>query len=145
MVDTHNVFKFNQSEIHMRYTIDDLIDRASIIQLKFERTKNLEDRGRWINEIRGYSQAIGIYIGEGVCTREQVKEWFSELYKANAKVWDLESQVRNGKDGRLSLEKVGKYAVEIKGRNKERIQIKNKIIEVTGQGYKEIKVDHASE
>lgn len=128
----------------MRYPLDELLDKVSIMQLKFERIPDLEDKSKWINELRKYSQAIGIYVGEGICTREQVTGWFEELYKINGRVWDLEAAVRQGKDQELGYEEIGKRAIAVREMNKERISVKSKVVETTGVGYKDVKVNHAS-
>ena len=131
--------------IKMRYPLDELIDKSSIIHLKFERLESLEDRSRWINEVREYSIAIGEFIGDGICTYEQVEGWYKKLYEANAKTWDLEADIRKGKENKLGLEEVGRRAIAIRESNAERIKIKNDIVSSVGEGYEEIKINHASE
>jgi len=128
----------------MIYPLDELIDKSSIIQLKFERIENLEDRSRWINEIREYSVAIGEYIGKGVCVYEQIQDWFNKLYEINGKTWDLEADIRKGKEGELGLEEVGRRAIAIRENNGKRIKIKGDIVKKTGMGYEDIKINHAS-
>ena len=129
----------------MRYPLDELIDKISIIQLKFERIDNLDDKNKWINELRKYSQAIGIYVGEGVCTREQAENWFNRLYEANGNIWDLEANIRKGQLEQMSMEEVGKTAIRIRESNGLRVRIKSEIVDKTGIGYKDIKINHASE
>ena len=68
-----------------------------------------------------------------------------KLYEVNGKIWDLEADIRKGKEGELGLEEVGRRAIEIRNLNKTRISIKNEITEVTGSGFKDVKVNHASE
>lgn len=128
----------------MRYPLDELLDKSSIIQLKFERIDDLEDRSRWMNEIRDYSIAIGEYIGGGACAYKQIKDWFNKLYEINGKIWDLEADIRKGKEGELGLEEVGRRAIAIRNNNGGRIRIKGEIIETIGVGYKDIKINHAS-
>lgn len=129
----------------MRYPLDELLDKSSIIRLKFERIPNLENRSQWAREIFDYSVAIGVYIGEKICSQNEVDEWIEELYKVNGRIWDLEADIRAGKDKELGLEEVGKRAIQIRNINGERIRIKSKIIDKIGQGYKDIKINHASE
>ena len=128
----------------MRYPLDELIDKTSIIKLKFERIEKLEDRGIWANYLKEYSMAIGEYIGDGTCTAEQVEDWFERLYEANATTWNLEADIRKGKDEELGLEKIGKLAIEIRENNSIRIMIKAEIVEVIGKGYKDFKENHIS-
>ena len=151
----------------MRYPLDELLDKTSIIQLKFERLEYLEDRNRWANEIKEYSIAIGEYIGKGICTKEQVEYWFKQLYEINGQIWGLEADVRKGRLEGLDFDKleefevtklnslskdeisllagVGLRAVKIRYTNGKRVKIKSNIVEEIGLGYKDIKINHASE
>jgi len=128
----------------MRYPLDELIDKSSIIRLKFERIPDLEDRKKWAREIFDYSVAIGEYIGEKTCSYNQIEEWMNKLYDVNGRIWDLEAAIRQGKDKELGLEEVGRRAIKIRETNGERIRVKSEIIDNIGQGYKDIKINHAS-
>jgi hypothetical protein len=130
--------------IKMRYPLDELIDKTSIIKLKFERLGHLKDRSRWANEMKEYSIAIGEYIGDKTCTYEQIEDWFDRLYKANGETWDLEAAIRQGKDEELGLEEIGRRAIKIRENNGLRIAIKSEIVDVIGNGYKDIKINHIS-
>lgn len=123
----------------MRYPLDEIIDKRTICQLKIERIKDREDRQRMIKEFSDYNFAIAEYIQEGVCTRSQVEEWHKKLYEVNARGWDMESDIRNGKD--MKLDEVGKRTIKLRTFNKERLRIKTSIVEATGIGYKEIKIN----
>lgn len=127
----------------MRYPLDELIDKKSIIRLKIERIDS-QEKNRLKKEYQDYNQAIEEYISEGVCSKEQVIDWYKRLYKANGNTWDLESKIRKGQIGDLSLEEVGKTAINIRKSNGVRVGIKSEIVEITGIGYKDIKINHAS-
>ncbi|MEK6820527.1 MAG: hypothetical protein AABX71_02335 [Nanoarchaeota archaeon] len=129
----------------MRYPLDELLDKRSIIQLKIERVEGGGERPRLIGEFGDYTFAIAEYMHEGVCTQEQVNEWHRRLYEANGRTWDLETKIRLGQIGDLSLEEVGRTAVEIRESNGVRVSIKSEIVEKTGIGYKDIKINHASQ
>ena len=128
----------------MRYPLDELIDKRSITQLKAERIEETQDRTRLINEFSDYTFAIADYINENICTKEQVDSWHAQLYNANANTWDLETNIRKGQTGNMSLEEVGKTAITIRESNGVRVKIKSDIVEVIGLGYKDIKINHAS-
>lgn len=128
----------------MRYPLDELIDKRSIVQLKIERIQDDSDKARLKKEYSDYNQAIQEYISEGVCTEEQVKEWHNQLYKANGITWDFESKIRMGQIGDLSLDEVGRTAIKIRESNGVRVRIKSSIVEKIGMGYKDIKINHAS-
>jgi hypothetical protein len=129
----------------MRYPLDELIDKRSIVQLKIERIEDDLDKERLRLESKDYSNAIKEYIDESACTPEQVEEWHKQLYEANGKTWDLEARIRKGQIGDLSLEEIGRTAIKIRESNGIRIRVKSDIVEKTGIGYKDIKINHASE
>ena len=127
----------------MRYPLDELLDRRSIIQLKIERIAD-EEKQRLKQQYKDYTRAIEEYVEEGTCTREQVEEWHNRLYGINSQIWDLEADMRQGKEGKLSLEEIGKRASQIRDRNRIRVGIKNEIVETCGLGYKDVKINHVS-
>lgn len=126
----------------MRYPLDELLDKRSIIQLKIERISGENPRLR--KEYDDYSNAIQEYIQENVCSLNQVELWHKKLYEANAGTWDLEADIRKGKEGELGLEEVGRRAIAIRESNRVRVRIKSDIVKKTGIGYGDIKINHAS-
>src|SRR3989344_706650 len=128
----------------MRYPLDELLDKRSIVLLKIERIKDDDLKERLWKEFSDYTVAIWEYIKEGVCTIQQVEEWHRELYESNGATWDLESGIRKGQIGDMSLEDVGRTAMKIRESNGIRVAIKSKIVEIVGIGYKDIKINHAS-
>jgi FtsZ-binding cell division protein ZapB len=129
----------------MRYPIDELIDKRSIIQLKIERIGNKEDRERLKEEQKAYSKAINVYIKDRICSEEEAQSWHDRLYEANGKTWDLETDIRKGQTGDMSLEDVGRAAIAIRESNGVRVAIKSEITTLTGIGYRDIKINHASQ
>lgn len=129
--------------IKMRYPLDELIDKRSIIQLKIER---IPDRKTELSgEYEDYTGAILEYEKENIASPMEVVEWHEKLYKVNGQIWDLEADIRAGKEGELGLEEVGKRALAIRNLNSERILVKRNIVIRTGIGYKDVKDNHASE
>lgn len=63
----------------------------------------------------------------------------------NLKIWHLEEQIRAGKEGELTKEDICDRAIKIRTLNNERIALKNAINEDFGEGFEEVKVNHASE
>ncbi len=129
----------------MRYPLDELLDKKSIIQLKIERIDNESDKERLKREIEDYTEAIEKYIEENLCSSEDVKKWFDELYEANGRTWDLETNIRKGQIGEMSLDEIGRTAIKIRESNGVRVRIKSKIVEAVGIGYRDIKINHASQ
>ena len=128
----------------MRYPLDELIDKRSIIQLKIERVEDEEDVARLRRERSDYTAAIEEYISEEKCKASEVQQWHNKLYEANGKTWDLEVNIRKGQLGEMSLEEIGKTAIEIRESNGLRVRVKSEIVAATGIGYKDIKINHAS-
>lgn len=133
----------------MRYPLDELLDKRSIVLLKMERIEDPSEKERLKKEFKDYSEAITDYVNDGLCDISQVERWHCQLYEANGKTWNLESMIRAGQLGNLEditlLAKIGRTAVKIRESNGVRIGIKSKIVEAIGIGYKDIKINHASE
>lgn len=112
--------------------ISEVADRYTICMLKAERTD--EDMK---SELQYYGNELDEY--------PEVNNFIRQLYIINGRIWDLEADLRKGKEGELGLEEVGQRAIEIRNLNKIRVQLKNQITEAVGSGFKENKKDHASE
>lgn len=112
--------------------ISEVADRYSIVLLKSERTE--EDLSA---ELELYKDIIDGYGSDLIL-------YTSRLYDINGQIWDLESDVRKGKEKELGLEEVGRRAINIRELNKVRVGIKNEIVEKYGEGFKDIKINHAS-
>tara|TARA_Y100000310_G_C20371400_1_gene663674 strand:- start:25 stop:393 length:369 start_codon:yes stop_codon:yes gene_type:complete len=122
----------------MEMPLAEVIDRFVIVRLKTERIKTEDKR----DEYEHYEKVLEEYRKKGINIKQ---EWIDKLYEANGKIWDLESDIRKGKEGLLGLEEVGRRAIKIREANKIRISIKNEIVEATGSGFKDIKMNHASQ
>ena len=122
----------------MEMPLAEVIDRFVIVRLKTERIKTEDKR----DEYEHYEKVLEEYRKKGINIKQ---EWIEKLYEANGKIWDLESDIRKGKEGLLGLEEVGRRAIKIREANKIRISIKNEIVEATGSGFKDIKMNHASQ
>ena len=120
----------------MKMPIGEILDRYSIAILKKERA-NAENQ----QEIEDLTKEIESYKSTH---NEFVEELIGKLIETNGKIWDLESDIRKGKEGELGLEEVGRRAIKIREFNKIRVGYKNDTVEVFGEGYKDIKMNHAS-
>ncbi len=111
-------------------SLGEIADRYSIIKLKSERTDVdcKEEFDTLKNELNG----------------DKIYAYVDQLYEVNGKIWDLESDIRKGKEGELGLEEVGRRAIMIRDFNKERINIKNTINTIYKTGFIEKKINHAS-
>ena len=111
----------------MEMPLSEIADRFSILILKWIHGADVRE------ELREYSMR---------CIMDNS---FFDLLKINSEIWELESDIRRGKEGTLSLEEVGIRAISIRDKNKERIRIKNEITKYVSNGFPEIKVNHASQ
>lgn len=105
-------------------------DRYTILFLKWEkgRCENEPERKMYWNYCFRYLE-----MGE-----------IDRLYEINRIIWSLESAIRQGKEGDLGLEEVGRRALEIRNFNNQRVAVKNVINDRTSWCLPEVKVDHAS-
>ena len=119
----------------MEYPISEILDRYSIALLKKERLQIDNDQ-----ELKDLSTEIDNYRK----INEIVDEYIIKLKEINGKIWDLEFDIRKGKEGELGLEEVGRRALLIRENNKIRVGYKNDIVEIFNVGYKDIKMNHVS-
>lgn len=125
----------------MEYPISEIIDRCSIAQLKSERIPDELDK----TELDILKKEIFSFCEQFPEHREFIDEAEKQLYNANEKIWNLESDIRKGKEQIIGLEEVGRRAIQIRGLNKIRVGIKNEIVNHTGNGFIDVKMNHASE
>jgi len=96
----------------------ELYDRLSILLLKV----NFQDKGAiFINELNQVVDEINKKQYH-ISMKHKIK-----LMLANLHIWELESDIRLGKEKLLSLEEVGKRAIKIREYNNIRWSVKNKI------------------
>lgn len=122
----------------MEMPLAEVLDRLSILKLKIERINEPHLK----KELEAFNKALDEFKNKGIKIKQ---EWLKDLYKINAKIWGLEADIRKGKEGELGLEEVGRRAILIRNLNRERVALKNRIIQETGIGFKDVKVNHASE
>jgi len=124
----------------MEMSPGELLDKLAIIQLKSERIDPRTVQGELSQLQRAFAQ-----------TRQKAPEltvrWedLLELLKIiNSYIWDLEADIRKGREGDLGLEEVGRRALMIRDLNRIRVWTKNLLCRASGLGAEEIKKDHAS-
>lgn len=116
----------------IKMPINEIADRYSICLLKSERTdENMNE------ELNLYKYTLENYDG--------IDKYVQELVEINGSIWDLESDIRKGRENELGLEEVGRRAILIRDTNKKRITIKNKIVDKYGEGFRDIKINHGSD
>lgn len=127
----------------MEMPLAEVIDRFTILRLKKERLNPDQKQAEPFleKEFAAYNAAIEEFKIRGINIKD---EWLNNLYEINKECWDIEADIRQGKEGILGLEEVGRRALAIRDINKKRIAFKNLITKESGVGFFEIKVDHAS-
>lgn len=115
------------------FPVIELIDRLAIADVKFRRT--------------GANQAeLAWYMNAATeLDLDSVNDLYANLIEIHNKIWDLESELKTGREQQLSLEEIGRRAIEIRNYNNRRISLKNAIAEKLGCGVREIKQDHLSQ
>jgi len=121
----------------MEMPLAEIVDRYTILKLKSQRI----DRDTFAKELSVFEAALLEFRDRGFDIKE---EWIQALLETNGRIWDLEADIRSGKEGKLGLEEVGRRAIAIRNINNERVAIKNRIAQHSGTGFLEKKVDHAS-
>jgi hypothetical protein len=134
----------------MEYFLDDLIDRISILSVKKCKAFGLEKKEFDTLDVweELLWEAVIKKMYEKVASFElkmtMVFDWRRRLVDVHNRIWDLEADIRAGKEGEIGLEEVGKRAIQIRDLNRERVAIRNEIVEMVGEGFKDIKVNHGS-
>ena len=115
----------------MKMPISEIADRLSIAMLKKARAnaENQVEIDTLMNEVNQYVGAL---------------EYVEKLLTINGKIWDLESDIRKGKEAELGLEEVGRRAIQIREFNKIRVGYKNEMVKRYEEGFEDIKMNHAS-
>ena len=117
----------------MEIQLPEIIDRITILILKIERSDNFA----FVEELNEYNMALKDYEDKGVNIKQ---EWFDRLFDINSYMWDLFSQISYLKK-RSNLKEIGTIYIELLKSNKIRIAQKNKIVDQTGVGFKDIKIN----
>ena len=120
-------------------SVADIADRFSILVLKNARS------GVCAEELKEYVTAMWECLRNQSNTEEALFTFTAVclLIEVNASIWDLEADIRAGKEGDLTREEVGTRALRIRDLNKKRIALKNNIAVVMRQPT-ETKINHAS-
>jgi hypothetical protein len=120
----------------MKMPISEILDRYSIAILKKERANANNEI-----EINDLMSEIENYL---IKNNDLISKYIEKFIIINGMIWDLESDIRQGKEMLLGLEEVGRRAIKIREYNKIRVGYKNDIVNFFGEGYTDIKINHVS-
>lgn len=116
------------------FPIIELIDRYAICLVKNRRANHANE-----DEYNFYKQQINKF------DLSLIDNHLQNLVNIHDEIWDLEKELKSGKEHLLSMEEIGFRAVKIRDKNNQRVALKNKIADILGCKVREIKVDHLSE
>ena len=118
--------------------VPEVADRYTIALLKLERLgKDEIDVEDMTKQIDYYKQGLDL-------DWKELALLIDKLYHINGLMWDAEYAIRKGQDENLGLDEIGRRAIKIRDLNRERMACKNDIIELTGDGFKDAKMNYAN-
>jgi len=117
------------------YSLGDVMDKMTILTRKIYFGE--EDA---ISEHRYLEKGLDAWGVNGKLITNVIR-----LTQMNFEIWNLENEIRRHGTDKFTLEEIGRRAVLIRDLNRKRVQYKNKISELTKEGFKECKVQHRSQ
>jgi hypothetical protein len=117
----------------MKFPVIELVDRLAIAEIKWQRTQANREELEW------YQQQIQQF---DISLVAQDLQRLQDIHNA---IWELEKELKSGQEHKLSLEEIGRRAIEIRNFNNQRIQLKNHMAEILQCPVREIKKEHVSE
>ena len=121
----------------IRTPIPEVADRYTIAMLKADRLPAEEQSHAELQRQIDYYKA-GLDF-----TNLALAELVDQLYLSNGKMWDIEGEIRAGQDNELGLEEIGRRALIARDINRRRSAIKNAIVDLSGDGFKDCKMNYA--
>jgi hypothetical protein len=115
------------------FPVIELFDRLAIAEIKWQRSQKNKPELDWYRD-----QVAGLDFG-------LIQDLYTKLASIHNAIWNKESELKSGRDHELSLEEIGRRALDIRNLNNQRIQLKNAMAERLGCSVREIKKDHLSQ
>jgi hypothetical protein len=114
------------------FPVVELVDRYAIAQLKFDKTKaNQEELNFYTNKLEQYNLDL-------------IRADLEQLYSIHKNIWNLEAELKTGREAELALDEIGRRAIAIRDHNNKRLALKNLMAEKLSCPVREIKKDHLS-
>ena len=135
----------------MERDIGDIIDRWTIAKLKSERINSDESR----KEFLAFDSELGMCYDK--LGNINLKQFSEIILKVNDYIWQLEAGLKSGKESlknpnyifdvenQEALSKIGAATILIRNFNSIRVDLKNLINAIAGQGFQDKKQDHLSQ
>ena len=115
------------------FPVIELVDRYTIALLKHQKTQINQE------ELDFYKKQLSNY------DLDEIDSELQNLYEIHSQIWELESDLKSGKETQVPLEELGRRAIEIRNWNQQRIALKNIMAEKLACNIREIKQDHLSQ
>ena len=125
----------------MNMPLAEILDRISILRLKIERIGERHLK----YEYETCLQSLDWHIRAGGVSAVPLIGLLFDLYLVNRQIWDLEAELKGGKEGTLTAEEIARRAIAIRDLNRRRVSLKSAVVDITGLGFKDVKANHASE
>lgn len=117
----------------IQFPVIELFDRLAIADVKFQRTEsNREELSWYMNQATRYDL-------------DSINDLYNQLVEIHHTIWDLESELKTGREAELPLEEIGRRAIKIRDWNNKRVAVKNAMAQRLGCTVREIKQDHLSQ
>lgn len=120
----------------MIFPVIELVDRYAIAKLKSDKTAGANQE-----EFDFYQQQLEASGHDFALIQQDL----DHLYDIHQQIWNLEAELKSGREAELSLEELGRRAIMIRDLNNQRIRLKNSMADQLGCAVREIKRDHLSE
>lgn len=131
------------SDVEM--SIGDIIDRASIIDIRARKLKCKEFlydyTKKTLKEWAIFNRELELIVR--AYQPIPINDLFKKMLRINRRIWNLEASIRQGKLDDNIME-VGIRAIKIRELNKKRVDFKNYINKITDTGFQDIKINHLS-
>lgn len=115
------------------FPIIELVDRLVIAKVKWKRTQLNKEELDWY---QGQMSNFDI---------SKISQELIELGHIHNSIWNLEAELKSNQEQKLSLEEIGRRAIEIRNLNSQRVKLKNQMAEMLNCKVREIKKDHLSQ
>ena len=123
------------NKILVEVSVDELLDKISILEIKQDKIKDLEK----LKFIKEEHSILSDQLNKNVKSDEKLNILFSSLKEINAKLWVIEDEKRQCEKDQNFTDKFIKLSRDVHFLNDDRAKIKLEINNYTGSKIKEIK------
>ena len=123
------------NKIIVEFSIGELLDKISILEIKQEKIKDLEK----LKFISDEHAVLKDQLNKNVKSNDEIEKLFQALKEINAKLWIIEDDKRLCEKEKDFTERFIKLSRDVHFLNDDRAKIKLEINNITGSKIKEIK------